>query len=113
MGIKKALRRFFYSHRAHCRALVARALTKIVPCGMRLPTATKGWSMGAKNALFYDYRAHCRAIGHALRMKLAAARVALAKQLQCAQWESRIIEQPFEQQSRATLTVKAAIYGSL
>ena len=60
--------------------------------------------MGAKNAVFYDYRAHCRAIGHALRMKLAAAWVALAKQLQCGQWESRIIEQPFKQHSQ----VKAA-----
>ena len=45
----------------------------------------KRWELRLSS--FYSHRAHCRAIGHALRMKLAAAWVALAKQLQCGQWE--------------------------
>ena len=60
-------------------------------------------------AFFYSHRAHCRAIGHALRMKFAAAWVAIAKQLQCGQWELLNHRATIQ----TTLTVKAAIYGSL
>jgi hypothetical protein len=76
---------------------------------MRLPKATKALSMGVKKVVFYDYRAHCRAIGHALRMKLAAAWVALAKQLQCGQWKINNHRATF----RATLTINGCLLAAI